>query len=314
MQTSLARILLESQQSIRQNFLIHLAGHFRNPHPAMKLHSHRYGKAKVRVLKVFRSDSTCSLKELEVFILLEGAFEGSYTKGDNSAIVATDTMKNTINVLAHQQLGQSIEPFAISIAEHFLNKYSHVTSVTVEVAERVWQHMDLGGQPAPSSFTSAGKATPFTSVIGTANGMEVTSGIRDLIILKTAGSAFEGYLKDEFTTLPETNDRLLATSMIGSWVYRFTPPDYNVVNSQIIKKMLEVFATHFSPSVQATLYEMAAAALASCPEVNMVSLTMPNLHCLPIDLKPFGLENRNEIFVPTDAPQGWIEATIVRDS
>lgn len=280
----------------------------------MKLHSHRYGKAKVRVLKVFRSDSTCSLKELEVFILLEGAFEGSYTKGDNSEIVATDTMKNTINVLAHQQLGQSIEPFAISIAEHFLNKYSQVNSVTVEVAERVWQQMDLGGQPAPSSFTSEGKATPFTSVVGTANGMEVTSGIRDLIILKTSGSAFEGYLKDEFTTLPETNDRLLATSMIGSWVYRFAPPDYNVVNSQIIKKMLEVFATHFSPSVQATLYEMAAEALASCPEINRVSLTMPNLHCLPIDLKPFGLENKNEIFVPTDAPQGWIEATIVRDS
>jgi len=280
----------------------------------MKLHSHRYGKAKVRVLKVFRSDSTCSLKELEVFILLEGAFEGSYTKGDNSAIVATDTMKNTINVLAQQQLGQSIEPFAISIAEHFLNKYSQVNSVTVEVAERVWQRMDLGGQPAPSSFTSGGNATPFTSVVGTANGMEVTSGIRDLIILKTSGSAFEGYLKDEFTTLPETNDRLLATSMIGSWVYRFAPPDYNVVNSQIIKKMLEVFATHFSPSVQATLYEMATEALASCPEINRVSLTMPNLHCLPIDLKPFGLENKNEIFVPTDAPQGWIEATIVRDS
>ena len=280
----------------------------------MKLHSHRYGKAKVRVLKVFRGDGTCSLKELEVFIVLAGAFEGSYTNGDNSAIVATDTMKNTINVLAHQQLGQSIEPFAISVAEHFLKKYSQVHSVTVEVAERVWQHLDAGGQPAPSTFTNAGKATPFTSVIGTANGVEVTSGIRDLIILKTSGSAFEGYLKDEFTTLPETNDRLLATSMIGSWIYRFTPPDYNVVNSQIVKKMLEVFATHFSPSVQATLYEMAAAALASCPEINRINLTMPNLHCLPIDLKPFGLENKNEIFVPTDAPQGWIEATIVRDS
>ena len=279
----------------------------------MKLHSHRYGKAKVRVLKVFRAHTTYSLKELEVFVVLEGAFEGSYTTGDNSAIVATDTMKNTINVLAHKQLGHSIEPFAISVAEHFLNKYSQVSSVTVEVAERVWQHLDLGGEPAPASFTSAGKATPFTSVVGTANGMEVTSGIRDLIIMKTSGSAFEGYLKDEFTTLPETNDRLLATSMVGSWVYRFTPPDYSVVNSQVVKKMLEVFATHFSPSVQATLYEMAAAALASCPEISRVSLTMPNLHCLPIDLKPFGLENKNEIFVPTDAPQGWIEATIVRD-
>jgi urate oxidase len=281
----------------------------------MKLHSHRYGKAKVRVLKVFRADSSsCSLKELEVFILLEGAFEGSYTKGDNSGIVATDTMKNTINVLAHKQLGQSIEPFALSVAEHFLNKYSHVNSVTVEIAERVWEHLDLGGRPVPSSFTSAGKATPFTRVIGTANGMEVTSGIRDLIILKTSGSAFEGYMKDEFTTLPETNDRLLATSMIGTWVYRFTPPDYNVVNSQIVEKMLEVFATHFSPSVQATLYEMGMEALASFSEISRVSLTMPNLHCLPIDLKPFGLENKNEIFVPTEAPQGWIEATIVRDA
>jgi urate oxidase len=280
----------------------------------MKLQSHRYGKAKVRVLKVFRTDSTCSLKELEVFILLEGAFEGSYMNADNSAVVTTDTMKNTINVLAHQKLGQSIEPFALSAAEHFLKKYSHVSSATVEIAERVWQQMDLGGQPAPSGFTSVGKATPFTRVIGNANGMEVTSGIRDLIILKASGSAFEGYLKDEFTTLAETNDRLLATSMIGTWVYRITPPDYNVVNAKILGKMLEVFATRFSPSVQATLYEMGTAALASCSEISQVSLTMPNLHCLPIDLKPFGLENKNEIFVPTDAPQGWIEATIVRDT
>jgi urate oxidase len=279
----------------------------------MKLQNHHYGKAKVRALKVFRASAPWFLKEIEVFVILEGEFERSYTNADNSSIVATDTIKNTINVLAQKELGPAIEPFACLVADHFLQKYSQVTSVTVEIAERSWQNMEFGTQKAPTSFTSSQKATPFTRVTGTAGGFTVTSGIRDLIILKASESAFEGYLKDELTTLPETNDRLLVTNMMGSWVYQSTPPDYRVVNMRVLDKMLEVFATHFSPSVQATLFQMGEAALAAVPEINRISLTMPNLHCLLIDLKPFELENKNELFVPTDAPQGWIEATIVRD-
>jgi urate oxidase len=278
----------------------------------MKLHSHRYGKAKVRVFKKLQQDGVHTPKELEVTTLLEGDFGASFTKDDNRQVVATDTIKNTINFLAHQELGNETEPFAIAVTRHFLKKYSHVTSVTVETLERVWERLTVDGKPSPTNFISSGKGVPWTRTIANANATETKSGIRDLVILKTSGSAWEGFWRDELTTLPETNDRLLATSLTSHWLYGTAPASYAAANARIIEVMLEVFASRYSPSVQATLYHMGEAALKACPEITRISLTMPNLHYLLIDLKPFDRANNNELFVPTDAPSGWIEATVAR--
>ena len=278
----------------------------------MKLHSHRYGKAKVRVFKKLQQDGVHTPKELEVTTLLEGDFGASFTKDDNSQVVATDSIKNTVNFLAHQELGNETEPFAIAVTRHFLKKYSHVTSVTVETLERVWERLTVGGKPSSANFISSGKGVPWTRTIATSNATETTSGVHDLVILKTSGSAWEGFWRDELTTLPETNDRLLATSLTSSWLYGAAPTSYAAANARIIEAMLEVFASRFSPSVQATLYHMGEAALTACSEISRISLTMPNLHYLLIDLRPFGRANNNELFVPTDAPQGWIEASVAR--
>jgi urate oxidase len=278
----------------------------------MKLHSHRYGKAKVRVFKKLQQEGIHTPKELEVTTLLEGDFGASFTKDDNSQVIATDSIKNTINVLAHQLLGSETEPFAIAVTQHFLKKYSQVTSVTVETNERVWERMTFGGKPSPANFISSGKGVPWTRTIANAKATETTSGVRELVILKTSGSAWEGYWRDELTTLPETKDRLLATSLTSSWLYRATPASYAAANTQILEAMLEVFASRFSPSVQNTLYQMGEAALTVCSEIGRISLTMPNIHYLLIDLRPFDRKNDNELFVPTDAPQGWIEATVER--
>jgi urate oxidase len=278
----------------------------------MKLHSHRYGKAKVRVFKKLQQDGVHTPKELEVTTLLEGDFGASFTKDDNSQVVATDSIKNTVNFLAHQELGNETEPFAIAVTRHFLKKYSHVTSVTVETLERVWERLTVGGKPSSANFISSGKGVPWTRTIANSNATETTSGVRDLVILKTSGSAWEGFWRDELTTLPETNDRLLATSLTSSWLYGTAPTSYAAANARIIEAMLEVFASRFSPSVQATLYYMGEAALTACSEISRISLTMPNLHYLLIDLMPFGRANHNELFVPTDAPQGWIEASVAR--
>jgi urate oxidase len=278
----------------------------------MKLQTNRYGKARVRVFKKIKKDGVHIPKELDVKTLLEGDFGDSYTKDDNKKIIATDSIKNTTNVLAYNQLGTETEPFGIALCEHYLKKYPHVSSVSVETLERVWERQIVDGKPSGTNFVSTCKGTPRTRTIATRDSIETTSGVRELVILKSSGSAWEDFLQDEFATLPDANDRLLATSLTADWIYQKAPASYATANATIIQAMLEAFSTRFSPSAQSTQYHMGEAALNACPEISQISLTMPNLHYLVIDLAPFDIKNDKELFVPTDSPQGWIEATVAR--
>jgi urate oxidase len=278
-----------------------------------KLNSHRYGKARVRVLKILRAEDRQSIKEIDVAAMLEGDFESSYTNGDNTKVVATDTIKNTINVLAKEQLGEEIEPFAIALGQYFLTRYKQARSASIDISERDWRRMEIDGKPHPHSFTAGSEAKMFARVICGRDSTTVESGIRDLVILKSTGSGFENYPKDEFTTLPETADRILATSFSATWAFVKSPSSYREKNEKILSAMLKVFANNYSPSAQTTLFQMGEAALAACPEISHVDLAMPNKHYLLVDLTPFGLKNNNEVFTPTDAPHGQIEATVNRE-
>jgi urate oxidase len=278
----------------------------------MKLLNQRYGKSRVRVLKVLRDGPTHTIKELCVAVSLEGDFETSYSLGDNSKVVATDTMKNTVNALAKEHLGVESERFAAVLARHFVTAYSQVEKATVEAMERRWDRMSVDRAPHPHAFSQGEPSTPFTKVVATADGQTVSSGIKDLLILKSTESGFEGYPRDRFTTLPETRDRIFSTSLTATWIWTGEPRGYNEANRAILDAMLKPFATNYSPSVQTTLFEMGTSALDACPEISQIHLAMPNKHCLLINLQAFGLENSNEVFVPTDEPHGQIEATIVR--
>lgn len=289
----------------------------------MRLTAHRYGKSRIRVMKVLRDGPVHTVKEVTARVLLEGAFDRSFTAADNTAVVATDSMKNTLNVLAHDHLGVELEPFARRVADHFLDKYPQVSRVRVTLDERVWTRLSLGDRspsPHPHSFTQSQVARPFTRLVaGRDGGVQHDSGVRQLLILKSTGSGFEAFLRDELTTLPDTADRILATAARATWRWREAPArtadglGYDPANRAIVAAMLVPFAEHYSPSVQATLFEMATAGLHACPAIASVSLVMPNLHCLPIDLTPFGRTNRQTVFVPTDEPHGYIEATVARD-
>ena len=277
-----------------------------------KLTGHRYGKGRVRVLKILREGPTHRIKDINVSALLEGDFESSYTKGDNSRVVATDTIKNTVNVLAKENLGDEIERFAIFLGEHFVTKYPQVESATVDVAERAWDRMNIDGKPHTHSFSGNDGSRMFSHVVCARGSRVIQSGVRDLIILKSTESGFEDYPKDEFTTLRETTDRILATSFSAKWTWAKLPANFQKANDAILAAMLKVFANNFSPSAQTTLFQMGEAALTACAEVSRLEMAMPNKHCLLIDLTPFGLDNRNEVFVPIDEPHGQIEATIER--
>jgi urate oxidase len=279
----------------------------------MKLSTHRYGKARVRVLKVNRLDARHEVKEVEVSVMLEGDFDAAYLRGDNSRVVPTDTIKNIVSLLAKEHLGAEIETFGAMLGRHFLKRYAQVRTATVELLERRWQRMEVDGRPHPHSFVQDGQGRPFARVHCAREELSVESGVRDLVSLKSTGSGFTGFAKDEFTTLRETEDRLLATNLTASWKYARPPAEYARTNRAVLDAMLRVFAANYSPSVQATLFQMGEAALRAAPEIAQVTLSMPNKHCLPVDLSPFGMENRNEVFVPTDEPHGQIEATVARE-
>jgi urate oxidase len=278
----------------------------------MKLSYHRYGKARVRVLKVLRQGARHTLKELEVSVMLEGNFDASYIRADNSMVVPTDTMKNTVYVLARQQLGTDTEAFGLALGQHFLNTYPQVSQTEIGLSERSWDRMIVEDQPHGHSFVQHSSARPVARVVFSRAGSRVESGVEDLLILKSTGSGFEGFAKDKYTTLAETADRVLATRLKAMWSYGRQPANHAETNRRILEAMLSVFAAKYSPSVQATLFQMGEAALRTAPEISSVTLAMPNKHYLLANLAPFGLDNPNEIFVPTDEPHGQIEATVSR--
>jgi len=282
----------------------------------MKLTQHQYGKARVRVMKITRRGARHSIKELEVAVGLQGDFNASYTRADNRAVIATDSMKNIVNLLAKEKLGAETEEFGIILARHFLKTYPQVHHVGIELGEHCWERIRVRGRAHAHSFAEKSAVRPFARVTGARikRRLEtiVESGIEDLLLLKSTGSGFEKFLRDEFTTLPETSDRIFATRLKATWTYARHPKSFAATNAKILEAMLAVFAENFSPSVQVTLFQMGEAALKAAPEISKIHLVMPNQHCLLINLALFGLENKNELFVPTDAPQGLIEGTVTR--
>ncbi|MBV8829307.1 MAG: urate oxidase [Acidobacteriaceae bacterium] len=270
----------------------------------------RYGKTRVRLLQVLRTDSGHEIVEINLTILFEGDLKESYTSGDNSRVLPTDTMKNTVYALSRQNPIESVEAFGLCLGEHFLHRLPHIDKIKVSIHQIPWNRIASHS----SAFTQNEKEQPFAHVTVTRGGRSVVSGFRNLQILKTSGSAFFGYLKDEYTTLPETRDRLLGTVLDAEWVLSSEPEkrNFNELHADIRNALLDCFARHESLSVQHTLYAMASDVLDSFNAVQEIHLTMPNKHCLLVDLSRFGLDNPNQIFVPTDEPSGYIEARLRR--
>jgi len=273
----------------------------------------RYGKSRVRLMKVTRADGTHKVSEWAVEVWLTGDFRKCFVNGDNSRILPTDTMKNTVYSLARASSARSMEDFAIELVSHFIENNPHADGAEVRIQSTPWRHITASGESFPTAFThSEDKLDTTTVTISRGGGLIVTSGFEKLWLLKTARSAFAGYLKDRLTTLKETHDRLFGTLANASWQYAGVSLDADVLRERAQTALLRAFASHDSLSVQQTLYAMAETALEAVPEISEIHLFMPNKHCNLVDLSPFGQDNPNEIFVPTDEPHGSIEATVRR--
>lgn len=276
----------------------------------------RYGKANVRVLRVQRATERHEVREARVEVSLDGDFARSYTAADNSPVVPTDTMKNLVNVLSVEHPDTANEPFALAIGACLLDRYAQVAEARVEIEETVWSRMRIDGALHDHSFVRSESGTPFACVTQTRSSREVVAGVRDLAIMKTTGSGFVDYVQDEYTTLPPTTDRILATRLRAAWRFAGagaeTQPDYGAAAGAIHAALLRVFAASYSYSVQDSLYRMGEAALGAAPDIAEITLAMPNVHYLPIDLSAFGRDATGRLFLPTDEPNGQIEATLRR--
>jgi urate oxidase len=280
--------------------------------PAVLTH-HSYGKSRVRLTRVTRLPERHEIRELTVDIRLEGDFDASYTLGDNSRIIATDTMKNIVYALAHGRPAEAIEDFGAALAGHFVGEYPHVRSATVGLAEHPWRRIEIEGLEHPHAFVGGGGETRTTAVTRGLDVLRVESGLDGLQVLKTTGSGFSGFLRDRHTTLPETSDRILATEVRSRWTYApGTVLDWDEAHARVRRSMLETFAEHDSLAVQQTLFAMGEAALGACVDVEEITLTLPNRHRILVDLGRFGQTNANEIFVATDEPFGLITGTLRR--
>jgi urate oxidase len=278
------------------------------------LQENSYGKSGVRLVKVTRRGETHTVREWTVRVLLEGDFEAAHTSGDNSKILPTDTMKNTVYSRAKESSAASMEEFAGELIEFLLGRNPQVSAAEVYIEQVLWKRLIVDGTPHPHSFMHGSNELQTTTVRRSKSGeTSLVSGLRNMIVLKTTKSSFEGYLKDDLTTLKEAADRLFETSVTASWSYDAPVANYDATRSQVREAMLKTFATHDSKSVQQTLFAMAEDALAAVPELSEVTLTMPNIHNILVDLKVFGQENVNEIFMPISDPSGYIHARVTRN-
>jgi urate oxidase len=277
------------------------------------LAENRYGKCRVRMVQVKRHPNHHDFREWTVEILLEGDFESCFVDGDNSKILATDTMKNTVYSLARDSAAGCMEEFGQELAAYLLKRNPQVSAARITLSERTWGHLEVAGRGHPTTFVQGSSECQTADIQTTPHGnLSIGAGFENLVIMKTAGSEFAGFIKDPLTTLADTKDRLLGTSMRAQWKYSSTEMPFPALRSKIRETLLKTFADHTSKSVQHTLYAMGKAALESVREIEEIELTLPNKHCLLVDLSRFGQNNPNEIFMPIDEPHGYIEARLRR--
>ena len=271
-----------------------------------------YGKSRVRLVQLTRRTDRHELCDLTIAIRFQGDYDESYTAGDNSAVLPTDTMKNTVYALAATGRVRDAESFGLLLARHFLDRNPRLERVRIDITEHAWGRIASGDREHGSAFVRQGPETRTSTIDADRHLMTVEAGVADLVILKSSHSAFAGFPRDEYTTLPETDDRIFATSLTATWQYRDLDVSFDTAWQAVHKALLESFAEHHSASVQHTLHAMGQAVIESVEDVTSIHLVMPNKHHLPVDLARLGLENRNEIFVPTDEPHGLIEGTVTR--
>ncbi|MEU4107836.1 factor-independent urate hydroxylase [Streptomyces sp. NPDC027717] len=282
------------------------------------LAQNQYGKAENRVVRITRDGATHHIKDLNVSVTLSGDMDDVHYSGSNAHVLPTDTTKNTVYAFAKQHGIESAEQFGIHLARHFVSSQEAIRTARIRIEEYDWERIALpGAAEGGHSFVRKGQEVRLTQVFHDGASWQVVSGLKDMVVLNSTDSEFWGYAKDEYTTLPEAHDRVLATEVTARWRYGWSgegdTPDWDASYAETRRHLLEAFAGTYSYSLQQTLYEMGARVVGERDEIDEIRLSLPNKHHFLADLTPFGLTNDNEVYLAADRPYGLIEATVLRE-
>ncbi|MFF3511504.1 factor-independent urate hydroxylase [Streptomyces sp. NPDC002573] len=284
------------------------------------LGQNQYGKAENRVVRITRDGATHHIKDLNVSVSLSGDMDEVHYSGSNAHVLPTDSTKNTVYAFAKEHGIESAEQFGIRLARHFVTSQEPIRRARIRIEEYAWDRIEHAGRGA-HSFVRSGQETRLAQITYDGSAWEVVSGLTDLTVLNSTDSEFWGFAKDKYTTLPETHDRILATSVTGRWRFGWSDdaqrmPDWNTSYEEAKKHLLQAFAETYSLSLQQTLYQMGARVIEHRGEIDEVRLSLPNKHHFLVDLERFGLKNddaEGAVYYAADRPYGLIEATLLRE-
>jgi urate oxidase len=277
------------------------------------LGDNQYGKAESRVVRIYRDTARHEIRDLNVTTALRGPFAAAYLVGDQSNVLPTDTQKNTAFAFAKSRGIESLEGYGLELAHHFVNDVDPVEGARIELEEFAWRRAVVDGVEHNHTWLRTGEEVRTAAITVDATGDQVVAGFKGLTILKSTGSEFFGFYADEYTTLPETHDRVMATSLVARWRYGTTDVDWDASYAKAKEVMVREFATLHSLALQQTLWHMGKAVLEELPAIAEIRLAAPNKHHFVVDLSPFGLDNPGEVFIAADRPYGLIEAQAIRD-
>jgi urate oxidase len=280
---------------------------------AIIMGDNQFGKAENRVVRIYRDAPRHEIRDLNVSTALRGPFEPAYTVGDHSSVLTTDAQKNTAFAFAKLHGVGAIEDYGLTLARHFVHEIEPVQGARIEVEEYAWERAVIDGVEHDHTWTRRGPEVRTAAVTVDASGEYVVGGIKDLVILKSTGSEFHGFLKDKYTTLAETHDRVMATSLTARWRFTSTDVDWDTAFTAIKAAIIREYATLHSLALQQTLWTIGHAVLKEFPDIAEMRLSAPNKHHFVVDLAPFGLENPGEVFIAADRPYGLIQVTVTRD-
>jgi urate oxidase len=273
----------------------------------------QYGKAENHVVRIYRDSPRHEIRDISVSTCLRGDFSAAYLAGDQSDVLPTDTQKQTAYAYAKEKGLASIENYGLELARHFVDDIGPVQGARIEIDEFAWRRVVVDGVEHDHTWIRTGQETRTAAVTVEGEGEWVVGGLKDLVILKSTGSEFAGFLTDPYTVLEPTHDRVMATSLVAQWRFTSTDIDWDAVYTGVKNEMVKQFAVVHSLALQQTLYEMGKAVLEQYPVIAEVRLSAPNKHHFRYDLSRFGLENNNEVFHAADRPYGLIQATVTRD-
>jgi len=277
------------------------------------LGKNQYGKAENRLVRIYRDTPRHEIHDVNVSVCLRGDFTAAHLAGDQSEVLPTDTQKQTAYAYAKEQGLQSIEDYALTLARHFVDDVEPVLGARIEIEEYAWERVIVDGTEHDHTWVRKGQEVRTAAITVDGTDEWVIGGLKDMVILKSTGSEFAGFLTDPYTVLQPTHDRVMATSLVAQWRFTTTKVDWEATYIGVKAQLVKQFAVVQSRALQQTLYEMGKAVLETYPQIAEIRLSAPNKHHFVYDLSPFGLENPNEVFHADDRPYGLIQATVTRD-